>query len=65
MTFKELPEEVKTAARNTLTQILRELDPKADLHIFEKAGEKVAAAFIKMEHHDSAPESEGSPGKDH
>ncbi|MFZ5272566.1 hypothetical protein [Enterobacter asburiae] len=65
MTFKELPEEVKTAARSTLSKVLGDLDPKSDLHIFENVGEKVAAAFLKMEHHDSAPESEGSPGKDH
>ena len=65
MTFNELPEEVKTAARNTLSKVLSDLDPKADSHVFEKAGEKVAAGFIKMERYNSAPGDDGSFGKDH
>ena len=56
MTFKELPEEVKTAARSTLSKVLGDLDPKSDLHVFESAGEKIAAAFVKMERFNSAPD---------
>ncbi|MCM7774997.1 hypothetical protein M8S83_23150 [Enterobacter asburiae] len=56
MTFKELPEEAKEAARNALAKMLGDLAPGADWLDAENAGEKVAGAFIKLEHYDSAPD---------
>lgn len=56
MMFKELSDDAKTAARSALAKVVAELGGNANLLDYEKAGEKVAAAFIEMERFNSAPD---------
>ncbi|EPA6637436.1 TPA: hypothetical protein ACXIGT_001328 [Serratia marcescens] len=53
MKFYELPESSKDRAREVLFAVIRNGVNSASAKL---AGETVAAAFIAMEHHDSAPD---------
>jgi len=55
MKFSELPEGAKFAAREALSTAVC-MNADAGVIEFERLGEAIAAAFVKMEHHDSAPD---------
>lgn len=55
MKFKELSPASADAARNALTTAIIQLAPGSK-EKFEMLAERIAAAFIKLEHFDSAPD---------
>ena len=56
MKFSELPESAKCIAREALSKVAASMSSDTDILEYEKVGEAIAAAFVKMERHDSAPD---------
>lgn len=56
MNFSELPESAKHVAREALSKATGSMGSDAGIIEYEKVGEAIAAALVKMEHYDSAPD---------
>ncbi|NBC97884.1 hypothetical protein GV764_02455 [Atlantibacter hermannii] len=56
MKFSELPEDSKHLAREALSNAAVCMRSDAGVAEYELLGEAVAAAFVKMERYDSAPD---------
>lgn len=56
MKFSELPESAKCIAREALSKATASMGSDAGVLEYERVGEAIAAAFVKMERHDSAPD---------
>jgi TRAP-type mannitol/chloroaromatic compound transport system substrate-binding protein len=56
MKFSELPESAKHIAREALSKAAFSMGSNADVFEYERVGEAIAAAFVKMERYDSAPD---------
>lgn len=56
MKFSELPENVKDMAREALANAVTERGVIGEINEYKALGESVAAAFVKMERYDSAPD---------
>lgn len=56
MKFSELPEGAKHVAREALSKAAASMSSDVVVFEYEKVGEAIAAAFVRMERYDSAPD---------